>query len=170
MEAIATRLRMIREMRGYTQVEVAKKAGIHVVLYRQYEGGTKNPKEEQLDKIAKALLVDINMLRIPKAEKGDEILAYLYELINCHGDVSIIKENDAFNIRIPIAVCDAEMKTHLREAAEACAKLSEDEFKLWLLNYRYHRVRTLDCSTGCLPSRYPALEVTHADDAESDNT
>lgn len=168
METVGTRIKKIREMRGFSQKYVAANIGIHVTLLQQYERGVKKPKEVQLQKIAEALLVDVDMLRLPKADSGDAILAYVYELINCHGDVSIVEENGAFNIRIPTAVCDKSMQTHLRAAVDAFAKYSEDEFKMWLLNYRYHRVRTLD--SGEVTSRYPMLEVTHEDNAKGDES
>lgn len=158
---LGDRLRYIREIRNYTQEYVAQRAGINVVLYRQYELGKKKPKEAQLQKIADALLVHIDFLRLPKVGSSDSLLALLYELINQYGDCKLTDDGDSFNIKIPHTLCNNETKDHLRKAVEAQAKCSEDIFKKWLLNYHYGRVRSLDCSTDpySVISRYPELDL-----------
>lgn len=161
MDTIGSRIKKIREIRGYSQKDVANKIGVHVTLLQQYERGIKKPKEIQLQKIAEALLVDVDMLRLPKADSGDAILSYLYELMEHFDSVSIEETDGSFNIRIPSSVCDFKMKEHLRNAATAQKMYSPDEFKLWLLNYRYYRIKTMDMAAGKSLSRYPELEVIH---------
>jgi transcriptional regulator with XRE-family HTH domain len=45
-EAIGERLRFSREVLGHTQREFAKRAGISVTAYNQYETGTTKPRVE----------------------------------------------------------------------------------------------------------------------------
>lgn len=159
---LGDRLRYIREIRNYTQEHVAQRAGINVVLYRQYELGKKNPKEAQLQKIADALLVHIDFLRLPKVDSADALLAILYELIIQYDDIRIGDTGDTFSFSLPYKSCSNNMAEHFRNAVEAQTKYSAEDFKIWLLNYRFHRLISLDYS-GEIPktmSRHPELEIS----------
>ena len=161
---LGDRLRYIREVRNYTQEYVAQRAGINVVLYRQYELGKKKPKEAQLQKIADALLVHIDFLRLPKVDSADALLAILYELIVQYGDIRIGDTGDTFSFSLPYKSCSNNMAEHFRNAVEAHSKYSAEDFKIWLLNYRFHRLITSDYSgkVSKTMSRYPELELPNS--------
>jgi transcriptional regulator with XRE-family HTH domain len=54
---IGEKIRMYREYRGYNQIELAKVSGINVGTIRKYELGIRNPKPDQLKKIADGLML-----------------------------------------------------------------------------------------------------------------
>lgn len=54
-------IRAIREQKGWSQVTLANACGINVNSIRKYELGIRNPKAEQVDKIADALQVNRSM-------------------------------------------------------------------------------------------------------------
>lgn len=56
------RLKQTRLEKGLTQKEVAETIGISYQNYQQWERGTRNPKENTLENIAKALDVPLDYL------------------------------------------------------------------------------------------------------------
>ena len=56
------RIRKIREDKGLTQSELAKRIGVKSPTISRYESGENHPSPEMLSKIAVALGVDVNML------------------------------------------------------------------------------------------------------------
>ena len=63
------RLKDVRKNAGLTQAQLSEKLGITAQSYSQYETGKRNPKSETVQKIAKALGVDVDVLRPTKEEK-----------------------------------------------------------------------------------------------------
>lgn len=61
-EKVGLNIRRIREKRGLSQEKLAAKADIHRVYMGQVERGEKNIGVVNLEKIAKALDVDIRVL------------------------------------------------------------------------------------------------------------
>ncbi len=61
-EEVGLNIRRIREKRGLSQEKLAALAGIHRVYMGQVERGEKNIGVVNLEKIAKALDVDIRVL------------------------------------------------------------------------------------------------------------
>lgn len=57
--SIGKNIKQLRKQKKLTQKELAEKAGISEISIRQYENDKRNPKIEQVDKIAKALNVHI---------------------------------------------------------------------------------------------------------------
>jgi XRE family transcriptional regulator, regulator of sulfur utilization len=55
-------LKRLRKKKGWTQGELAEKAGLHRVYIAQIEGQTKVPSLPALEKIAKALGVSLAKL------------------------------------------------------------------------------------------------------------
>ena len=62
---LSDNLRMLRSRRELTQAEVAKKAGISVVAYRNLESGLSDPRPETLRRLAAALGVPLRELLAP---------------------------------------------------------------------------------------------------------
>ena len=52
---VGKKIRAFREFRGYNQIQLAELSGINVGTIRKYELGIRNPKPDQLEKIATAL-------------------------------------------------------------------------------------------------------------------
>lgn len=62
MEGINKRIRAFRKLKGFTQIELAKKIGISVAVIGAIERGTKKPDLVLLEKIGIALDVEIDEL------------------------------------------------------------------------------------------------------------
>ena len=54
---IGERIKYLRETKGFTQVELARRIGIHSVSLSRYERGEEIPNEAMIQKIADALEV-----------------------------------------------------------------------------------------------------------------
>lgn len=59
---MATTLKDLRKMHGYTQKQLAKKADIGLRSYRYYETGKRQPKHEASKRLAKVLGVPMDQL------------------------------------------------------------------------------------------------------------
>ena len=62
LERIGLNITIIRERRGLTQEKLAELAGLHRAYIGQIERGEKNIGLRNLEKIAKALEIDIRVL------------------------------------------------------------------------------------------------------------
>ena len=58
------KIRAYREFRGYNQIQLAELSGINVCTIRKYELGIRNPKPDQLEKIATALGLNVSVFWI----------------------------------------------------------------------------------------------------------
>ena len=58
---IGEKIRAYREFRGLSQVQLAELSGIYVGTIRKYELGIRNPKPDQLEKIASALGLNVSI-------------------------------------------------------------------------------------------------------------
>ena len=61
---IGKKIRAFREFRGYSQIQLAELSGINVGTIRKYELGIRNPKPDQLEKIATALRLNVSVFWI----------------------------------------------------------------------------------------------------------
>ena len=61
---IGKKIRAYREVRGYSQIQLAELSGINVGTIRKYELGIRNPKPDQLEKIATALGLNVSVFWI----------------------------------------------------------------------------------------------------------
>lgn len=82
------KIKLIRTMRGLTQKQLGELTGIHEVAIRKYELGKNKPKEEQLQKIADALNVNVNALQEFEIHTDGDVLPLLFAI------------DDAFTITI----------------------------------------------------------------------
>lgn len=69
----AERLKELRKEAHLTQVELAKQLGIGQSSYADWEGGKKNPTQENLLKIANLFDVPVDYLVGNSEEKSDEL-------------------------------------------------------------------------------------------------
>lgn len=100
---IGERIRKIRIEKGMTQKEIAEKCGINDANIRKYESGRQNPKIDTIEKIAKALDVEISELLFEKSE----IIEQLKNLLNTNAIETIkttfnFKSRDALNTAISL--------------------------------------------------------------------
>ena len=61
---VGKKIRAYREFRGYSQIQLAELSGINEGTIRKYELGIRNPKPDQLEKIATALRLNVSVFWI----------------------------------------------------------------------------------------------------------
>ncbi len=134
MDNFGQRIKKLREMRGYTQKALAQKAGIHEMTIQFYEYGTRNPKPEQLQKLAEALEVDIAFLRPACIDTPMALYALLFDLVEEYGD--IVFENKGGTVLFGIDhFTHSRDNLKLSDAMNAHKKMTSEEFRQWLINY-----------------------------------
>lgn len=78
---IGEKIRTLRNARGYSQKLLGELAdGINEVTIRKYEAGDRNPKPEQLEKIARALGTSVAYFMESTIETGADVMALLMQL------------------------------------------------------------------------------------------
>jgi transcriptional regulator with XRE-family HTH domain len=77
---VGEKIRAYREFRGMNQIQLAKLSGINVGTIRKYELGLRNPKPDQLEKIANALGVNVSIFLDFKIETISDVLSLLFAI------------------------------------------------------------------------------------------
>ena len=78
---IGEKIRTLRNSRGYSQKLLGELAGgINEVTIRKYEAGDRNPKPDQLEKIARALGTSVIYFMESNKETGADVMALLMQL------------------------------------------------------------------------------------------
>ena len=92
---VSENIRYFRKERGYTQKQLSELAGIATITLQQYELDKREPKLENLKKIADALSVPLAALL--DIDETDQALNALYDFKNV--DVKQTKYPDMFNLK-----------------------------------------------------------------------
>ena len=74
---VGKKIRAFREFRGYSQIQLAELSGINVGTIRKYELGIRNPKPDQLEKIATALGLNVSVFLDFNIETVGDVLSIL---------------------------------------------------------------------------------------------
>ena len=74
------KIRAFREFRGYSQIQLAELSGINVGTIRKYELGIRNPKPDQLEKIATALGLNVSVFLDFNIETVGDVLSLLFSI------------------------------------------------------------------------------------------
>ena len=77
---IGEKIRTYREFRGLSQVQLSELSGINVGTIRKYELGIRNPKPDQLEKIASALGLNVSIFLDFNIETAGDVLALLFAI------------------------------------------------------------------------------------------
>lgn len=75
---VGKKIRAFREFRGYSQIQLAELSGINVGTIRKYELGIRNPKPDQLEKIATALGLNVSVFLDFNIETVGDVLSILF--------------------------------------------------------------------------------------------
>lgn len=77
---VGKKIRAYREFRGFSQIQLAELSGINVGTIRKYELGIRNPKPEQLEKIAAALGLNVSIFLDFNIETVGDVLSLLFSI------------------------------------------------------------------------------------------
>lgn len=77
---IALKIKQFRKLRNMSQEDLAEKSGINVSTIKKYECGNRNPKPDQIKRIATALGVSINSLLSYEISSNNDILCLIAKL------------------------------------------------------------------------------------------
>ena len=90
---VGKKIRAYREFRGYSQIQLAELSGINVGTIRKYELGIRNPKPDQLEKIATALGLNVSVFLDFNIETVGDVLSILFA-INDSVNLSLSETSD----------------------------------------------------------------------------
>ena len=77
---VGKKIRAYREFRGYSQIQLAELSGINVGTIRKYELGIRNPKPDQLEKIATAQGLNVSVFLDFNIETVGDVLSLLFSI------------------------------------------------------------------------------------------
>ena len=77
---VGKKIRAYREFRGYSQKQLAELSGINVGTIRKYELGIRNPKPDQLERIANALGLNVSVFLDFNIETVGDVLSLLFAI------------------------------------------------------------------------------------------
>ena len=140
---VGQRIKDAREKKGLTQRYVAQESGVNVALLQLYEYGKRNPKDDQLRKIADAIGVPPESLRPPKIETETELLYALREISEKFGTVLVEDEGRSVHIRLN------QLKLVSSEESKPADNITV-RFRCFKSN-RYHRYTACKRWTGSHP-------------------
>ncbi|WP_455391340.1 helix-turn-helix domain-containing protein [Frisingicoccus sp.] len=125
---VGEKIKTFRNMRGISQNILGELAGIDGTTIRKYELGSRNPKPDQLLKIANALGVSINVFTDFDIETASDVLTLLFKMDE-QIDMEIDGEKDKDGNLIPdtiyIRFKHPEINSRLAKFAKA-KKLQEN--------------------------------------------
>lgn len=143
--AIGERIKYIRNFRSMTQKELGMAIGFDEktadVRIAQYESGTRTPKADLLNALAKALEVSPQALAVPDIDSYLGLMHTLFTLEDIYGLTVEKGENDV-SLRVDPCKCKdaAEISVMLSAWAEQAEKyrngdISREDYDKWRYNY-----------------------------------
>lgn len=115
MNNIAEKIKYYRNAKGISQGELSQLSGIHLSTIKKYECGTRNPKPDQLLKIADALNVSINDFLSFKIKSDADIFSLVDKLLS-ETDAEInISDNSDDVLTVTVEFKDQRIRNHLIE-------------------------------------------------------
>lgn len=132
---IGENIKHFRKEKGFTQEELGKMIGLSGVAIMRYEKGQREPKQNILTNIAKALgvhlrdLVDTSIWNEFDKSIDTERLAKDIEEIVGTGAIKSYLEELGYIVKIPLTAVDGEMRQWDISGNGISVKLSEEEFE-----------------------------------------
>ena len=113
---IGEKIKYYRNMRGISQEMLGELAEINSATIKKYEYGIRNPKPDQLLKIANALGISINVFMDFDIETVSDVLTLLFKLdeqIDMNFETKKDKEGKIIPSSIKVTFSDAEINSRL---------------------------------------------------------
>lgn len=100
---IGNRIQKYRKLRNMTQDELSKQSGIYLSTIKKYENGERNPKPEQLLKIAEALGVSVTVFFNYDINTVSDVISLIMKL-NEQSPLKISADKDENGNYIPNSI------------------------------------------------------------------
>ena len=101
--SIGSKIQKYRKLKDMTQDELSKQSGIYLSTIKKYENGERNPKPDQLQKIAEALGISVTVFLDYDINTVSDVLSLVMKL-NEQSSLKISADKDnrllLFNERI----------------------------------------------------------------------
>lgn len=143
--AIGERIRFIRNLRGMTQKYLGMQIGFPEktadIRMAQYESGSRTPKADLVNELAKVFDVSAQALTVPDIESYNGVMHTLFTMEDLYG-IRIDKINDELCIRLDKGmgtnyIAMFEMFSTWQEQAEKLknGEITKEEYDHWRYNY-----------------------------------
>lgn len=147
--AIGERIRFIRNLRGMTQKHLGMSIGFSErtadIRMAQYENGSRSPKSDVTNELAKVLEVSPDALTVPNIDTYNGLMHTLFALEDLH-ILKIGKLNDETCLRLDKSdssyLSYFEMLTSWQHKAEQLenGEISKEEYDQWRYTYPLQEV------------------------------
>ena len=101
MDTQGRRIKKLRLAKGLSQKRLSDMVGIVPTHLQAYEYGARHPKEEILNRLAKALDVTPSMLQPLDVDTVNGLLGIIYEMHTSYHGLEIVEEDGQISIRLP---------------------------------------------------------------------
>ena len=101
MDTQGRRIKKLRLAKTLSQKRLSDMVGIAPTHLQAYEYGTRHPKEEILNRLAKALDVAPSMLQPLDVDTVNGLLGIIYEMHTSYHGLEIVEEDGMVSIRLP---------------------------------------------------------------------
>lgn len=112
MDTQGRRIKKLRLAKGLSQKRLSDMVGIVPTHLQAYEYGTRHPKEEILNRLAKALDVTPSMLQPLDVDTVNGLLGIIYEMHTSYHGLEIVEEDGQISIRLPNTLQAMPAKNH----------------------------------------------------------
>ncbi len=129
---VGKKIRAFREFRGYSQIQLAELSGINVGTIRKYELGIRNPKPDQLEKIATALGLNVSVFLDFNIETVGDVLSILFA-IDDSVNLSLSETSDQ---NIAMTFDNPTMQDFLRNGVSLRMSMKRKRLKYHLLKMK----------------------------------
>lgn len=130
--ATAKKIKELRRFRNMTQQALSDSVGISVRLIQKYESGERTPKEENKEKLARALNVSCRALAESNLNTCEDVMATLFELEKEYGEIII----ETIGSRIAVCIDNTAINKMLESWKKMKEQLTKEELTEWQLNYK----------------------------------
>lgn len=136
MENIANRIKRFRKLKNMSQEDLANASGINISTIKKYECGNRNPKPDQVQKIADALGISISALLPREITSINDIMTTIIELEQ-HSGMTITAEKDENGEYIPETVSLKFGEKEINKAITDYLRLIENEYGDYIVIEKY---------------------------------
>ena len=101
--SIGSKIQKYRKLKDMTQDELSKQSGIYLSIIKKYESGERNPKPDQLQKIAEALGISVTVFLDYDINTISDVLSLVMKL-NEQSPLKISADKDKDGNYIPSSI------------------------------------------------------------------